>query len=186
MARINFLPWREARRQARRKEFIVIALGAMLGAMAVVLLVGQYLDSASRHQSVRNLALGRQIATLDEQVAQFDELKAQRQVSMERLRVIQGLQGDRHRGGRILEQLVHVLVDGVYFTEVAMGGQTLSIVGVSQSNPQLAELMRKLAASDLFEAPTLEQIRATGGQAHLGAFQLTVAQARPSVAGGVQ
>ncbi|MGE8069299.1 PilN domain-containing protein [Pseudomonas sp. NPDC089569] len=183
MARINLLPWREALREKRRKRFLLILLGVLAGATGAVWVVNQVISSAIERQVARNDYLGKQIVVIDERIRQISDLKARRQELVERMHIIQDLQGNRPVSGRIFDQLVRTLPDGVYFTEVKMADRTLFITGVAESNNRVSELMRNLDASDWFDAPSLTEVKAsTGGQPdQANVFRLTLRQTQPSV-----
>jgi len=186
MARINLLPWREEQREARRKRFL-LALGAvMVGAVGALLIANQAIGGAIDRQVARNDYIGKQIAVVDERISQISDLKARRQQLVERMRIIQDLQGNRPVSGRIFDQLARTLPDGVYFTEVKMADKTLSITGAAESNNRVSDLMRNLDASDWFNAPTLTEVKATtAGQVdQANVFQLTVRQTQPTAAEG--
>jgi type IV pilus assembly protein PilN len=182
MARINLLPWREELREERRKRFLLALVGALVGAVGLILIVVQYTHSAIDRQLARNSHIAEQIAVLDERIKQISELKARRQQLLERMRIIQDLQGNRPVSGRIFDQLVRTLPDGVYFTEVKMEDRSLSIIGAAQSNNKVSELMRNLDSSDLFDAPNLTEVKATtaGQIEQANVFQLTVRQTGPA------
>lgn len=188
MARINLLPWREELREERRKRFLLALVGALVGAVGVVLVAVRYIDSAIDHQVARNNHLSEQIAVLDERIKQISELKARRQQLLERMRIIQDLQGNRPVSGRIFDQLARTLPDGVYFTEVKMEDHTLSIKGAAESNNRVSDLMRNLDSSDLFDTPNLTEVKATtaGQLDQANVFQLTVRQTRPADAEDAQ
>jgi len=99
------------------------------------------------------------------------------------MRIIQDLQGNRQISGRIFDQLARTLPDGVYFTVVKMAGKTLSISGAAESNNRVSELMRNLDASDWFDAPSLNEVKATSADQveQANVFQLTVRQTQPKV-----
>ncbi|EJM62472.1 Tfp pilus assembly protein PilN [Pseudomonas sp. GM49] len=186
MARINLLPWREERREVRRKRFLLVLVAAMVGTMGAVLVANQAISGAIDRQVARNDYIGKQIAELDEQITQINDLKVRRQQLVERMRIIQDLQGNRQISGRIFDQLARALPDGVYFTEVKMTAKTLSITGAAQSNNRVSDLMRNLEASDWLDAPSLTEVKATAvgqvGQANV--FQLTVRQTQPAAPEG--
>jgi type IV pilus assembly protein PilN len=163
MARINLLPWREERREERRKRFLLILVGVLVGSTGAVLIANQVINAAIERQVARNDYIGKQI------------------VVVERMRIIQDLQGNRPISGRIFDQLARTLPDGVYFTEVKMDGKTLSISGAAESNNRVSDLMRNLDASDWFDAPSLTEVKATtAGQVdQANVFQLTVRQTQP-------
>lgn len=184
MARINLLPWREEMREERRKRFLLILVGVLVGTAGAVLIANQIITSAIDRQVARNDYIGKQIAVVDERIKQISDLKARRQQLVERMRIIQDLQGNRPISGRIFDQLARTLPDGVYFTEVKMAGKTLSIAGAAESNNRVSDLMRNLEASDWFDAPSLTEVKATtAGQVdQTNVFQLTVRQTQPAIA----
>jgi len=186
MARINLLPWREERREERRKRFLLVLIGVLAGSIGAVLIADQIITAAIERQMARNDYIGKQIAVVDERIKQISELKARRQQLVERMRIIQDLQGNRQISGRIFDQLARTLPDGVYFTDVKMAGKTLSISGAAESNNRVSELMRNLDASDWFDAPSLNEVKATtAGQVdQANVFQLTVRQTEPAVTEG--
>lgn len=181
MARINLLPWREERREERRKRFLLALIGVVVGSIGAVLIADQVTTAAIERQVARNDYIGKQIAVVDERIKQISELKAHRQQLVERMRIIQDLQGNRQISGRIFDQLARTLPDGVYFTDVKMAGKSLSISGAAESNNRVSELMRNLDASDWFDAPSLNEVKATtAGQVdQANTFELTVRQTQP-------
>lgn len=183
MARINLLPWREKRREERRKRFLLVLIGVLAGSIGAVLIADQIITAAIERQMARNDYIGKQIAVVDERIKQISELKARRQQLVERMRIIQDLQGNRQISGRIFDQLARTLPDGVYFTDVKMAGKTLSISGAAESNNRVSELMRNLDASDWFDAPSLNEVKATSADQveQANVFQLTVRQTQPKV-----
>ncbi|WP_448694588.1 PilN domain-containing protein [Pseudomonas moraviensis] len=183
MARINLLPWREERREERRKRFLLVLIGVLAGSIGAVLIADQIISAAIERQMARNDYIGKQIAVVDERINQISELKARRQQLVERMRIIQDLQGNRQISGRVFDQLARTLPDGVYFTDVKMAGKTLSISGAAESNNRVSELMRNLDASDWFDAPSLNEVKATSADQveQANVFQLTVRQTQPKV-----
>ncbi|AMT86880.1 MULTISPECIES: PilN domain-containing protein [Pseudomonas] len=183
MARINLLPWREERREERRKRFLLVLIGVLAGSIGAVLIADQIISAAIERQMARNDYIGKQIAVVDERIKQIGELKARRQQLVERMRIIQDLQGNRQISGRVFDQLARTLPDGVYFTDVKMAGKTLSISGAAESNNRVSELMRNLDASDWFDAPSLNEVKATSADQveQANVFQLTVRQTQPKV-----
>ncbi|MGF6556208.1 type IV pilus assembly protein PilN [Pseudomonas sp. S30_BP2TU TE3576] len=186
MARINLLPWREERREVRRKRFLLAMIAVVAGTVGTVLVANQVISDAIDRQVARNDYIDKQIAVVDERIKQISDLKERRQQLVERMRIIQDLQGNRPISGRMFDQLARALPDGVYFTEVKMTGKTLSITGAAQSNNRVSDLMRNLEASDWFDAPNLTEVKATtAGQVdQASVFQLTVRQTRPATPEG--
>ncbi|OOV99642.1 PilN domain-containing protein [Pseudomonas sp. MF4836] len=180
MARINLLPWREELREKRRKRFFLTLGAVLVGGLAVVLVAERYIDAAIERQLARNNHLSQQAAHLDQRIVQINELKAHRQQLMERMKIIEDLQGNRSISARVFDQLVRTLPDGVYFTDVSQVGTTLAISGSAESNDRISELMRQLDRSEWFDAPVLGEVKGTAaeGANQASRFQLSVRQTR--------
>ncbi|BAN50996.1 type 4a pilus biogenesis protein PilN [Metapseudomonas resinovorans] len=181
MARINLLPWREQLREERKQRFLV-ALGAVLALGAGAVFLGdQYFNSAIENQQARNDFVRKEIAVLDARIKEISELKTRRQQLLERMKIIQDLQGNRPIIGRVFDQLVRTLPDGVFFTGVKMNGKNIAIVGAAESNNRVSNLMRNLDASEWLASPNLTQVKAitAGAVDQANVFQLTVQQTQP-------
>lgn len=175
MARINLLPWREERRQERKKEFITACALVAALAVGIVLLADRVVNGQIENQKARNQYLADNIKILDEQVAEIRELQKKRNQLIERMRVIQELQGNRPIIVRVLDQLVRTVPDGVFYSSLKTKEKTISINGVAESNNRVSSLMRRLDSSDWLANPNLDRVRAApeyGAQANT--FSLTV------------
>jgi type IV pilus assembly protein PilN len=184
MARINLLPWREQLREERKKRFILTLVAVLLVAGGAVFLADMYLDSAIEYQNARNEYVRKEITVLDARIKEISELKTRRQQLLERMKIIQDLQGNRPIIGRVFDQLVRTLPDGVYFTSLKMAGNTIAISGAAESNNRVSNLMRNLDASEWLQAPNLTEVKAVtaGALDQANVFQLTVQQVQPTVA----
>lgn len=185
MARINLLPWREQLREERKQRFLV-AMVAFIGLGAgLVFLAAQYLDAQIENQVARNEFVRKEIAVLDARIKEISELKTKKEQLLERMKIIQDLQGNRPVIGRVFDQLVRTLPDGVYFSSVKMAGKAITIAGAAESNNRVSNLMRNLDASEWLEAPNLSEVKAVtaGAVDQANVFLLTVQQTQPAVEG---
>lgn len=158
MAHINLLPWRDERRAELKKEFLsVLALLAVLG-VAVVFLGDLFVNGQIDHQQARNDYLSRHIAELNKQVAEIRDLQRKRNQLLDRMRVIQELQGNRPIIVRILDQLVRTVPDGVFYESLESTGGVITIGGIAESNNRVSSLMRRLDGSDWFAEPNLDVV----------------------------
>ncbi len=160
MAQINLLPWREERRQELKKEFIatvalVIALAAGLIILGDITVNGQ-IDN----QKARNQYLETNIKELDKMVAEIKDLQKRRNQLLDRMRVIQELQGNRPIIVRVLDQLVRTVPDGVFYTDLTTKDKKISISGIAESNNRVSSLMRRLDSSDWLASPNLDNVKA--------------------------
>ncbi len=160
MAQINLLPWREERRAERKKEFLILlAAVAVLGA-GLVLLGDRIVNGQIDYQEARNQYLKENIRVLDKQVAEIKDLQRRRNQLIERMRVIQELQGNRPIIVRVLDQLVRTVPDGVFYTNLSSKDNLISLIGIAESNNRVSSLMRRLDGSDWLQQPNLESVRA--------------------------
>lgn len=179
MTRINLLPWREARREAGRRRFLLVLGGVVLLSAGSIVLRDRYINHAIERQAARNAYVVQQISALEERVGQLNELKSRRAQLVERMRIIQGLQGQRSGAAQVFDQLARTLPDEVYFTDLQWRDRTLVINGVAASNQHVSELLRNLDAAEVFDAPSLTEIKVAGdgsGKHAASLFRLSVRQ----------
>src|SRR3989344_2826202 len=184
MAQINLLPWREQLREERKQRFLASLVGVLVVAAGLVFLGDRYFQGAIEHQNSRNELIKKEIAVLDARIAEISELKTRRQQLLERMKIIQDLQGNRPIIGRVFDQLVRTLPDGVHFTAVKMAAKNISIVGAAESNNRVSNLMRNLDASEWLTAPNLTEVKSVtpGAVDQANVFQLSVQQTQPALA----
>jgi type IV pilus assembly protein PilN len=126
--------------------------------------------------------LAENIKVLDKQVAEIRELQKRRNQLLDRMRVIQELQGNRPIIVRVLDQLVRTVPDGVFYTNLSTKNKRISITGIAESNNRVSSLMRRLDASDWLANPNLDKVKAAsdyGDQANT--FNLSVSVKAPTV-----
>lgn len=180
MAKINLLPWRQAYREEKKREFVGI-----IAAVFIVAALGAYswissVESAIENQASRNRLLDQEIAKLDAQVKEISELKKVRDDLLARIKVIQDLEGTRPVIVRYFDDFARAIPDGVYVTLVDRKGTVVSIEGVAESYNRVASFMRNLDASDWFASPNLTSVTAApeeGEQASM--FKMTVQTSAP-------
>lgn len=182
MARINLLPWREHLREERKQRFLAALAGVLLVAGGTVFLADQYLSAAIDRQLARNEFIRKEIAVLDARIKEISELRTRRQQLLERMKIIQDLQGNRPIIARVFDQIARTLPDGVHFNELKMTGKSIAIHGAAESNNRVSSLMRNLDASDWLTAPNLTEVKAitSGALEQANNFQLTVQQTQPA------
>ncbi|PIB44208.1 fimbriae biosynthesis protein [Pseudomonas sp. 2822-15] len=175
MTRINLLPWRQAQAERRRKYFLIFLLGFACVALAAVWLADQVIDQAIDRQVTRNSQLNKNVAIQDSRLKTIDDLQEQSQQLAARMKVVQDLQESRSAGAQLLDQLARAVPDGVHLHEVVAKGNTVSVSGSAESSQDIAQLMRRLEASEGAHATRLQHVRAQG-QGGGNEFQLMVRQ----------
>lgn len=157
--RINLLPHREQKRQARQRQFISLAVSLAVLGLAIVALVHGILAGQIETQKDRNGLLKKEIAKLDEQIKEIDRLREQIQAVLARKQVVETLQGNRSEAVHLLDQLVRQLPDGIYLSSVRQQGAKVTVTGYAQSNARVSTLMRNIEASPWLTRPELVEIK---------------------------
>lgn len=186
MARINLLPWREWERARKKKEFLGNIAGVLAAGVAIVFVVGWYLNGQIEDQQARNRFLEAEIQVLDKRIAEIQDLQKTRNELLDRMRVIQELQGNRPVIVRVFDELVRTLASGVHFKTLKYEGTQLTVEGVAESNNRISSLMRNLDGSDWFARPNLRSIKEDPQNVDYGSqastFNLTFVQTNPNKA----
>jgi len=159
MIRINLLPHREQKRQARQRQFVSLAIGLAILGLAIVLLGHVIFGSQIENQDSRNTLLKTEIAKLDEQIKEIDKLREQTQALLARKQVVETLQTNRTEAVHVLDQLVRQLPDGIYLKSVKQAGAKITMVGYAQSNARVSTLMRNIESSPWLFQPELVEIK---------------------------
>ncbi|WPL15902.1 Fimbrial assembly protein (PilN) [Thiorhodovibrio winogradskyi] len=155
MARINLLPWREARRQRRQRDFI----SAVIAAVMVTLLAGVAVQMQFSHmidnQKQRNDFLAAEIRKLDEIIKEIERLDARKQDLLARINIIQTLQESRPEIVRLFDAVVVAMPEGVFLVDLKQSGGTVTVEGRAQSNARVSALMRNIEDSEWIGSPQL-------------------------------
>ncbi|MBN8717252.1 MAG: PilN domain-containing protein [Stenotrophomonas sp.] len=183
MARINLLPWREERRKARQKEFYgMLGLAVLAGILLSILIYSLY-GGWIAGQNARNEYLRGEIAKVDGQIKEIQELDKKKQKLLARKEVIERLQANRSQMVHLFDSLVRTIPDGVALTAIKQEGDILTLNGRSQSNARVSTYMRNLESSGWMTNPDLNVIEAKEGNPALPyEFTLKVKLANPSAA----
>ena len=184
MARINLLPWREQLREERKKQFLS-GLGLIVIVAGLLVFLGdRYLNGQIDHQNKRNEFLQSEIRLLDGRIKEIEQLQARRTQLLDRMKIIQDLQGNRPLIVRVFDEMVRTLPEGVYFTSVNMKGPVVNVKGGAESNSRVSNLMRQMDGSDWLAAPNLTAVKAVtqGALDQANVFEMSVRQTEPGAA----
>ena len=157
--RINLLPHREEKRQARQRQFVSFAVLLSILALSIVGLVHMIFAAKIDDQTARNKLLTTEIAKLDDQIREIDKLRDQIAQVLARKQVVETLQANRSEAVHLLDQVVRQLPDGIYLKSIRQGGDRIQMVGYAQSNARVSTLMRNIDASPWVTGPELVEIK---------------------------
>ncbi|GGZ14141.1 MULTISPECIES: PilN domain-containing protein [Shewanella] len=158
MANINLLPWRDEAREKQKRDYIGILVAVFIGAAVLVYLALQFIGLMTDDQRGRNAYLQNEIQQLDKQIAEINKIKQRKADIEKRTEIILDLQQSRNLPTHILDELVRVIPAGVYLSSVEKKGSIIWIEGRSESNNNVANMMRKIKASEWLQDPTMQSI----------------------------
>ncbi len=181
MTRINLLPWRAELRQEQKKAFGMLLVLITVLAGAIVGLIHIQMSTKIDYQMSRNKYIRDEINQLDKQIAEISDLRKVRRSLLERMEVIQDLQGSRPSIVHLFTEIVSTVPNGVYLQTLNQTGNNLVMTGEAESNARVSTYMRNLDASDWLKEPNLLVIEVEDLKVNrISAFTLTVKQTSPN------
>ncbi len=181
MTRINLLPWREELRQEQKKQFGVMVGLTMALAAAIVGLIHMQMAGKIDYQLSRNSFMSSEIGKLDAEIAEISELQKVRRNLVERMEIIQDLQGSRPSIVHLFTEIVSTVPNGVYLETLNQAGGNLVVNGEAESNARVSTYMRNLSESEWLKSPNLSVIEIEDKTVNrISAFTLTVQQTSPN------
>jgi type IV pilus assembly protein PilN len=161
MPSINLLPWREAERKKRQRDFGVAVGGAVVAAIAVVMLTILVFNQMIGNQRARNDRLTAEIVELEQAIEEIDGLERQKERLLARMEIIEELQKSRPEIVHLFDEIVRQLPEGVYLTGLKQTGARVEMRGVAQSSTRVSALMRQIDSSEWLDDPEVERVETT-------------------------
>jgi type IV pilus assembly protein PilN len=135
--------------------------GAVIAAIAVILLSGLVYSQMIDAQNARNDRLRAEIVELEKSIAEIDGLEQQKERLLARMEIIEQLQKSRPEIVHLFDELARQLPEGVYLTGMKQTGTRVEIRGIAQSSTRVSALMRQIDASDWLGDPEVERVETT-------------------------
>lgn len=165
MIRVNLLPHRQIRREAKQREFGLMALLSAIAAAAIIFVGYTLINGQVEAQLERNQRLDTAIVKLDKEIADIKTLKDQISATLERKQVVEDLQTNRSQAVVVFDELSRQLPEGMYLTSVKQQGKMITVEGVADTNARVATLVRNYNTSHWLESPILLEIKAVAKNA---------------------
>ena len=181
MIRVNLLPHRQLRREARQREFGLMALFSAVSAFAILFVAYTIINSKVESQLERNQRLNNAITKLDKEIKDIKDLKEQISAMLERKQVVENLQTNRSQAVIVFDELSRQLPEGMYFKSIKQEGKVITLEGVADTNARVATLVRNFNQSNWMESPILIEIKSiTVGAQKQNLFTLKVSLKTPT------
>lgn len=159
MAHINLLPWREEAQKIKQQEFFVLLGAVAVIALVLSFLIGQFYQMRIDGQNDKNQFLKNEIQILDIRIQEIKGLTEKKKELESRISVVQQLQRSRNVGTQVLDEITKIVPNGVYLTSMKKEGNILVLLGKSESNNHLANMMRAVESSNLLKDAQLDSIQ---------------------------
>lgn len=158
MPSINLLPWREAERQQRQRDFLIsMGVSFVAGIVVVGMVVFAYTQRID-NQRERNARLTAEIAELDKSIEEINGLEQQKERLLARMEIIEQLQKSRPEIVHLFDEMTRQLPEGVYLTGMRQTGNAVEITGIAQSSTRVSALMRRIDSSDWLTDPGVTRV----------------------------
>lgn len=158
MAYINLLPWREAARKEKQKQYLTILAAVGICAFAIVFGISLIYGERVAGQLKRNAYLNSEIAVLDQRISEITALKKTKEGLQQRMALIEQLQSSRNLGTQVFSEVANVVPAGIYLDQLEKKDGALLILGKTESNNRLSHMIRQTQASKLLEFENLQSI----------------------------
>jgi len=135
--------------------------GAVIAAVAVVMLTIVAYSQMISSQNARNDRLTAEIVELEKSIAEIDGLERQKERLLARMEIIEELQKSRPEIVHLFDELARQLPEGVYLTGMKQTGSRVEIRGVAQSSTRVSALMRQIDSSEWLGDPEVERVETT-------------------------
>ena len=183
MIRINLLPHRAEKRQARQIQFIALSVISVVLGGLLVGVVQVAISTQISYQERRNEYLKKETLVLDKQIEEIKKLREQTQALLARKNVVETLQSTRSDVVHLMDQMLRILPDGVYLRTLKQTGNRINLAGYAQSNARVSTLMRAIEDSPWLDSPSLVEVHASGvGAARINEFMLNFNLTKAQVA----
>lgn len=157
---INLLPWREASRRERRRQFHALLLLAALTGLALVLIASAFHARRLAVQESRNSWLRSENLKLGSQLAEIHLLDQSLAMLEARRAAVEGLQRSRGQAVQLLDALASRVPDGIALRSIRQA-ERVTLVGWAQSNARVSGLLRELQdMPGTAGAPELVEVKA--------------------------
>ena len=155
---INLLPHRETKRKQQQQIFLAGLLLVLIVAAAIYYGIYQVFVGRVQAEQQKIVYLQGVTQQLDQKIASIADLRKKRDALLAREKIISTLQGRRDLSVRIFNSLAAITPQGVFLIKLQQQGDNVTLSGYAEGNDQVAEFMRKIETSGVFDKPTLDII----------------------------
>lgn len=162
--KINLLPWREEVVAFNKAIFIRLMLSALILSVIALLLGYQLYFSQVSHSQSYLKALEEAKTNLGKKVSLFFNQKKMQEEVNKRITVLERLQQSRYETVRLLNQIIKVTPKGIYLLKMERKDKQVEILGMTNSNLLITQLMKDINLSPELEIVSLQKVEKSEGK----------------------
>jgi type IV pilus assembly protein PilN len=182
MIRINLIPYRAERRQAQILQHLGWAVGVLLAVVVLLFLADSYIKGQLSDLKDEYTQIRAQNAELMKKIGKIKNLDKLRAEVERKLALVDRLQEGRFESLITLNALAEVIPENVWLSSVSDNAGNLSFTGYGESNKAVANFMRALDKSPVFDDIALKVISRTREDGTpIRSFKMTLKRTIPSV-----
>ena len=159
MFRINLLPYRKEWRQKQIIQHLSYIVGAVFVVGLIVVGLNFYITGELTDLQEEKASLQRQNAQLTKKIGDLKNLDKLRADVEGKLALVDQLQEGRFETLNMLHELAQIIPENVWFSSAMDSSGRLQFTGYAESNKAVANFMRALDQSSLFEDISLQVIQ---------------------------
>lgn len=157
MIRINLLPTRQARKKEQGIQQLALLGAVVLLAIGVNWWWASSLDSTLQSRNRQVSKLKQDITQLETIIGEITNITKDKKALEEKLAVLERLRKGRTGPVKMLDALVTLTPERVWFTSMEEKGGSLVLKGEAVSNEDLADLMKEMKKNPFFREPSLKR-----------------------------
>ena len=155
---INLLPWREAQRERRTRQFYLIVACMLIVGVVLGLLISHYYQLKLAAQQQRNAYVSDHIERLNADIEGVSRYATDAERLGEQIAVFQALQSEQTDTVQLFNDVANSVANGVIYQRLAKNGNSVSVTAVAGSERQVSEQLRRIAALPGLGVPSLSAV----------------------------
>ncbi len=164
MIRINLLPVRETKKQARlRVQAILMGIAAGAGVVVSIMIHAAVAAQASEKRAEIQQA-NAELAKLEDMRKEVDRFKAEEEEINRKLAVIDQLENARRGNVRVMDEIATRIPERMWLTTMTLQGGELRLEGISIDAEIVAQFLSSLESAPDFRSVVLEETSLTEHQ----------------------
>jgi len=158
MSHINLLPWRASLKKDRQRKRLIIAASLFLVALSMGYGWRVSVINAVNLENQRCHFLQVEIKKLDQQLNVINAIKTEKQRVIEHAQLIQKLETQRNAVVRLFNWLPKITPSGIALTSVSFTKNHVKIIGLTENNRLVSDMVRSIEQTQWFTEVTLPSI----------------------------